>query len=325
MSDLRQACDRCHNKKLRCTKIPGSLACARCVKAGVTCLFSPPARSLRHCDNVAFDWNTFGLDQPAFESSNINPSHLVETPPVSDDVDPAPAAQVTVISQLTDLMVVFERMQNSYPTSGTQHVSVKDLHEFIKSCEFDLGKFLEELLQRSEKLVHLYPQALKRLRPPEKVSCEALDCVHNSQPFLNSQPKVSIDQSLIHLLLACHLRLLGLFDNIVNHGRMCIHAVPLLPPECEPKIDIPEIKIGSFIAPKVSAASMVIAMLIELQSSLNARAQELHDAVVSNVGHDSRAAKILGLQCESLTEHASETSTDLLSLREHLQKLGVIG
>ncbi|KAL6924263.1 hypothetical protein ACHAPO_003482 [Fusarium lateritium] len=325
MADLRQACDRCHSKKLRCTKIPGSVVCARCVKAGVTCLFSPPARSLRQPDVVHMDWSILGLDQPVAELQNTDLDQLIATPPISNHANPAPSAPITVVSQLTDLMATFDRMQNSPPASLTQHLTIRELNEFMKVCEINLGAFLEELLQSSQKLVHLYPQVLKQLEPHDTTPCEIPDCVHNSQLFSHSRPQVSIDQSLIHLLLACHLRLLGLFDNIVHHGGMCAHVVPMLPPECEPRLDIPEIKIGSFVAPKISAASMVIAMVIELQTTLNTRAQDLHDVISSNVGHDARTAKILDLQCESLKEHASKTCSDLYSLREHLQKLGVLG
>lgn len=325
MTDLRQACDRCHSKKLRCTKIPGSIVCARCVKAGVTCLFSPPTRSLRHPDIVNMDWSILGLDRPLIEPQSIDTDHLIATPPISDDTCPAPSAQVTIVSQLTDLMATFDRMQNSPPASLTQHLTLRELNEFMKICDVNVGAFLEELLQSAQKLVHLYPQVLKQLEPRGITSCEAPDCVHNSPLFSDSRHTVSIDQSLIHLVLACHLRLLDLVDNIVNHGRMCAHAVPMLPPECEPRLDIPEIKIGSFVAPKISAASMVIALVIELQTSLNARAQDLHDVVSSNLGHDARTAKILGLQCESLKDHATQTGSDLHSLREHLQNLGVIG
>ncbi|KAJ4129327.1 hypothetical protein NW768_007864 [Fusarium equiseti] len=325
MADLRQACDRCHGKKLRCTKIPASSVCARCVKAGVTCVFSPPTRSLRNPDNVAFDWNILGLDREAIDAPSISIDHLIATPPTNDNNGQAPPPQVTLVSQLTDLMAAFDRMQDKYSTLKAQHFTMRELNELSEVCGFDIGPFLEDLLQRSQKLVHLYPQVLKRLRPQETEPCNTPDCVHNSHLFSRSGLDVPIDESLIHLLLACHLRLLDLLDNMVNHGRMCAHAVPLLPPGCEPKLEVPEIKIGSFIAPKISAASMIVAMLLEIQACLNVKVQELHDAISSSVGHDARAAKILGLQCESLREHASITSTDLRSLREHLQELGIIG
>ncbi|KAM0188336.1 hypothetical protein ACHAPA_009430 [Fusarium lateritium] len=325
MADLRQACDRCHSKKLRCTKIPGSLVCTRCVKAGVTCLFSPPSRSLRHPDHVTFDWSIFNLDTAIDSTTGID-LDLTTTAPGAEEAHSArpPQATITEVSQLTDMMAALDRLRNTFPTSKANHLSIRELKEFLQTCDFDLGSFLEELLQRSQKLVHLYPDVLKRLETKDS-TCDVPDCIHNSTQYSQSKPRISIDQSLVHLLLACHLRVLELFDNLANHGRMCVHAVPLLPKDHEPSFDIPEIKIGSFVAPKVSAASMMIAMVIELQSSLNARAQQLHDAVSLAVGHESGAAKILGLQCESLKERASETLTDLQSLRDNLMKLGVIG
>ncbi|KAF9767590.1 hypothetical protein IL306_015225 [Fusarium sp. DS 682] len=305
MSDLRQACDRCHT--------------------GVTCLFSPPTRSLRHTDNVAFNWSMLGLDEPTIDPDpNINLDPFMITPPVSEDVDPPQPAQVTEVSQLTDLMAGLDRLQNNFPTSKRNHLSIRELTDFMKVCKFDLGTFLEDLLQHSQKMLHLYPEVLKRLKP-EDISCDAPDCVHNAQKqFSRSRFRIPIDQSLIHILMACHLRLLDIFDMITNHGRLCAHAVPLLPEGHEPKLDMPEIKIGSFVAPKMSAASMMIAMLIELQHSLNSRAQQLEDAVSSAVGNESKAAKIISLQCESLKERASETFEDLCALRDNLMRLGVI-
>ncbi|KAF4494490.1 Transcription factor ACEII [Fusarium agapanthi] len=325
MSELRQACDRCHSKKLKCTKIPASSACTRCVKAGVTCLFSPPTRSLRHPDNVAFNWSMLGLDKPAIDPvPSINLEEFITTPPVSEVTDPPPPAQVTEISQLTDLMAGLDRLQTGFPTSQRDHLSARELTEFMKICKFDLGSFLEDLLRRSQKLLHLYPEVLKRLEP-EDSSCDAPDCIHNAQKeFSLSKSGVPIDQSLIHLIMACHLRLLDIFDMITNHGRMCAHAVPLLPREQEPKFDMPEIKIGSFVTPKISAASMMIAMVIELQHSLSSRTEQLEVAVSLAVENESKAAKFMSLQCESLKERASDTLEGLCSLRDNLMKLGVI-
>ncbi|KAM5432766.1 hypothetical protein MferCBS31731_007391 [Microsporum ferrugineum] len=40
----RQACNRCHTAKLRCSREPESQKCARCIKAGVECRYDPPHR-----------------------------------------------------------------------------------------------------------------------------------------------------------------------------------------------------------------------------------------------------------------------------------------
>ncbi|KAF5023729.1 hypothetical protein F66182_4203 [Fusarium sp. NRRL 66182] len=324
MSDLRQACDRCHSKKLRCTKIPASLVCTRCVKAGVACIFSPPSRSLRQPGRVAFDWSSlFELDGPAIDPiPDVNPDNLTTTPPSSDNVDTALSAPATPVSELTDLMASLDRLQHGFPTSGRQHLSAQELKDLMETPSFDLGLFLEQLLQLSQRLLHIYPKVLEQLKP-EHETCNLPDCVHTTHLSLPTWSRLSIDQSLIHLVLACHLRQLDLFNKIVDHGRVCTHVTSTSPQDTEPTLNIPEIRIGSFVAPKVSAASMMIAMVIELQSSLNKKAQQLHDAVSSATGLESRPAKILGLQCESLKESTSTTLADLLSFRDSLLKLGI--
>lgn len=42
----RLACDRCHSQKLRCPKQPGSARCSRCLKAGSSCVYSPPGTNV---------------------------------------------------------------------------------------------------------------------------------------------------------------------------------------------------------------------------------------------------------------------------------------
>ncbi|KAM0344107.1 hypothetical protein ACHAPU_007828 [Fusarium lateritium] len=221
-------------------------------------------------------------------------------------------------------MAALDHLQESWPTSERQHLSVKELNEYMRASNFDLGSYLEELLQRAQELVHLYPEVLERLEPKDS-ACAIPECIHNTRQYSQPKSRPPIDQSLINLLLACHIRTLDLFDHIIFHGHMCASAVPFLPKDHEPQLDIPEIKIGSFVAPKVSAASMMIAMFIELQSSLTAKVQQLHDTISSAAGHESREAKILGLQCESLKERALANVPNLQSLRDNFLKLGLIG
>ncbi|KAK2737811.1 hypothetical protein FQN57_007369 [Myotisia sp. PD_48] len=43
----RQACDRCHSLKLRCTTTTDNQSCARCTRASAQCVYSPSMRGLR--------------------------------------------------------------------------------------------------------------------------------------------------------------------------------------------------------------------------------------------------------------------------------------
>ena len=40
----REACDRCHTIKSRCSKAPDSVICKRCERFGVSCTYSAPLR-----------------------------------------------------------------------------------------------------------------------------------------------------------------------------------------------------------------------------------------------------------------------------------------
>lgn len=44
ISDMREACDRCHNLRSRCIKPRSSAVCLRCQKLGLSCTHSPPLR-----------------------------------------------------------------------------------------------------------------------------------------------------------------------------------------------------------------------------------------------------------------------------------------
>lgn len=48
----RSACDRCHTQKLRCPKQAGSTTCARCLKAGARCVYSPPGTNFTPVDDI---------------------------------------------------------------------------------------------------------------------------------------------------------------------------------------------------------------------------------------------------------------------------------
>ncbi|KAL4884290.1 hypothetical protein BJY04DRAFT_183304 [Aspergillus karnatakaensis] len=40
----RQACDRCHGHKVRCTRAPSGRSCVRCQRVGATCVYSSPVK-----------------------------------------------------------------------------------------------------------------------------------------------------------------------------------------------------------------------------------------------------------------------------------------
>ncbi|KAF2656308.1 hypothetical protein K491DRAFT_393952 [Lophiostoma macrostomum CBS 122681] len=47
MGSSREACDRCHAMKTRCSRAQNSLECVRCIRLGISCTYSPPGRTGR--------------------------------------------------------------------------------------------------------------------------------------------------------------------------------------------------------------------------------------------------------------------------------------
>ncbi|KAH8655929.1 hypothetical protein BGZ61DRAFT_434685 [Ilyonectria robusta] len=344
MADLRQACDRCHDKKLRCPKQPGSLICSRCAKATVPCIFSPPTRSLlrngtvgdsQQPDLAAFDWSSLlEFDQVCNNSPNgdavqsANP--FVTTPPVSDNAD-TPSLSNT--SELANLMVSLDRIHSDFPLSYIhRHMSVEMVKQISQSAaaRFDMQSTIELLLQQGQQLALLYPPVLKKAhrhvnRPPEDSQCTISDCMHHLRQSLRPRSPPILDHSLLNLLIACHLRLLDIFDNLMDHSRVCAHVFSTLPKDSEPNFDIPEIRIGSFVAPRDSAATIMITMLVELHSSLEARCQEMSEMVISAAGETSLESRALSLQCEALALRSVGTLADMKGLRTKLFSSGILG
>ncbi|QYS96732.1 Zn(2)-C6 fungal-type domain-containing protein [Trichoderma simmonsii] len=319
--DLRQACDRCHDKKLRCPRPPGSLCCSRCTKANVTCVFSPPTRPFRYPLNQnhnqnGFDWpDLIVLDQQ--QQGHQTPSQAFETP-----------AQ-TVSERLAGVLSALDRMLQAMPSSlDMHHVPRQQLREYADNVgdNFDLQSTLDGLLQHAQDLASMYPEAAsaainKRITAPESDAiCTVPDCIHQDRTSLHTTPLPKIDHALLNLVMACHIRLLDIMDTLAEHGRMCAFMVATLPPDYDPKFDVPEIRVGSFVAPTNTAASMLLSVLVDLQTILVDRIKDVA-AIINQVRDDPRAARearVISLQCEILQERAESTLGELSSFRDGL-------
>ncbi|UKZ75780.1 Metallothionein expression activator [Trichoderma virens FT-333] len=316
--DLRQACDRCHDKKLRCPRPPGSLCCSRCTKANVTCVFSPPTRPFRYPLNHShngFDWpDLIVLDQ---QQGHQTPSQAFETPSQS------------ISERLAALLSALDRMMQAIPSSlDMHHVPRQHLREYADNVggNFDLQSTLDGILHLAQNLASLYLEAAsaainRRITAPESDAiCTVPDCIHQDRTSLHTTPLPKIDHAPLNLVMACHIRLLDIMDTLSEHGRMCAFMVATLPPDYDPKFAVPEIRVGSFIAPTNTAASMLLSVLLELQRVLVTRIKDVA-AIINQVKDDPRAARearVISLQCEILQERAESTLGELSRFRDGL-------
>ncbi|KAH6609037.1 transcription factor aceii [Trichoderma cornu-damae] len=337
--DLRQACDRCHDKKLRCPRPPGSLCCSRCAKANVACVFSPPARPPRYHAMDRSDDGLVGLDwwpdlvaleqqqqqqqQEEEQQGRQTPSQAFETPPPQ-----------TVSQRLAAVLSGLDRMLQAMPSSlEIHHVPRQRLREYADSVgdNFHLRSTLDDLLHQAQDLASLYPTATsaslstRATAPEHDAVCAVPDCIHQDRTSLGTTPLPKLDHAVLNLVMACHIRLLDVMDTLAEHGRMCAYMVATLPPDYDPKFSVPEIRVGSFVAPASTAASMLLSVLLELQHALVGRIKDMSATVARVREHPeaAREARVVSLQCEVLQERAEATLGELARFKDGLMGVSV--
>ncbi|KAI9896313.1 hypothetical protein N3K66_008485 [Trichothecium roseum] len=384
MSDLRQACDRCHGKKLRCPKLPGSRVCTRCAKAGVPCVFSPPTRPAQPAHQMMSNYvvlpaaptpaqqglGDFGSDEAAMDwSSFVNFDRVPDASPLPPPPPPPPpqtrvectqdcrftsalltagltppedtvsgstsqhgssAGNNSLTAQLSEMMITLDGLLAKMPGQGVRHMSTQQGHEWIAlmRSKVDLEKVMEEVLQNTQRLVTVYPAVIEhvaREAEPEP-DCAIPDCVHRAVAESYALPRV--DAALLQLLLACHSRQLDVFGSVVEHGLMCGQMGAHIPRE-DRKLDVPEIRVGSFVAPRLTAASMLLSMVIELLMDMEGRSRDLSDLVTRSLGdrageRELKQVKVFTLQCEVVLDRTADMVGQMRRFKEEMIKIGVI-
>jgi hypothetical protein len=134
---------------------------------------------------------------------------------------------------------------------------------------------------------------------------------------------------MIYTLMACHIRILDVVDAIIQFARACADMAPFLPPGYDPKFDVPEIRIGTFLAPKAAAASIFLTTLLELQGGLITKARTLTERVKEQkcADQDQRRPKeleIASLQCQLLVDRAIACFESTQSLKTHVVNIGIL-
>lgn len=355
MADLRQACDRCHGMKLRCQKPLGSPVCTRCAKAGTPCAFSPPTRPLRSgppshdaAAAAAFDWSALmavdaGHAPAAFVPQPPPPlfqSSLAWTPPspandngnnrVNGGTDAQSRPALSQAAQLADMMVSLDNLWRKFPGQEVHHIPRAQLRQYADTVgeKFELKPTLELLLEYTQQLAMLYPDIVRtataRAVDPDADACTIIDCVHHDRGEFKPRYIPKVDYALLSLLMACHQRILDILETLTEHGRLCAYMTAQLPKGYDPKFDIPELRIGSFITPKDSAASMVVSLLFELQSLLIKKSKDLETTLVVVRSDSPRQVEILATQCEIVKERGEVTLDQLKMLRDGMVNLGII-
>ncbi|ROV99774.1 hypothetical protein VSDG_03148 [Cytospora chrysosperma] len=193
----RLACDRCHSQKLRCPKQAGSALCTRCLKAGASCVYSPPGTnnaslfnggnftemrgSIMMIDAISlnrgssadfFDWaaydamdfNTLLPQPPDPEGQQHRPSQDASTNLATPSVPPERPEDTRPVCtrKLTDLLLGTDKLWARLLLSSALHIPRSDPHEvYLKALteKATTKHILEDLFSLAQQLIDLYSPA----------------------------------------------------------------------------------------------------------------------------------------------------------------------
>ena len=254
------------------------------------------------------------------QSSSENQSAPTNTTDAGSDTAHLQPLEDT--THLTEIILALDGIVRKLPSAQVSHDQVQSWLYDMERLDC-LHESLERILHYCQRLLVIYPKVLKAAAGKSE---KAVDGVQSPNPsntddenYTNMQHYAiwpqKLDLGLLNLLIACHHRLLDVFDVVVNHGHICGQATAHLPGDQEPRLDIPEARIGSFVVPKGAAASMFMATVVELQTLLVKRAKDLGDLASSASYASKREVQMLKLQGELIQDRTNDLLDSLRRLK----------
>lgn len=289
----RLACDRCSHHKLRCNKRTDSDICLRCQAANVECIFSPSRRGCRPAQKRRQEQNQAAEDSIVLDSNLFPPASTTPWEPslLSPQLDSIFFdTSLAPVTHLTSIDI------ESVPSPTTSSPCL--------TLDRNLASLSHKL---SEHLATIPPLSVWSVPPgelPRDLQIEPDGTFAVTQSLIDLyrdtsliQASKALNDSTIYMLIACHHRVLDIWDRMFIHAHKCVaHASHVGP------VNVPPINIGSFRPSGSASISLYATLIIHL-------AQQLHSGILTLIA--------------KLPRHAM-TSTDLYTSDGPLDELARI-
>lgn len=218
------------------------------------------------------------------------------------------------IETLSSLMSSLDKIHRELPRPGHCHVSRQHFRQYadLVGGATQISKALDHLLTHSQTLAAMYTEVLVASVARESSmddQCDIDDCVHTLPAISSSKKEKGIDFAALNLLVGCHLRVLDIYDILARHSNMCMQMVLSLPDNYDPTFDLPEIRMGSFVASKSAKATMLMSMLLDQQQTLQRKSGELNSLVSLTSSDRPWEGKMMQAQCDAL-QYRGQTILD---------------
>lgn len=234
MSNARQACDRCHGKKLKCTRQPDSSCCMRCAKSNSDCKFSPVSRPNR----MPFGGESISTSSATTMDQGGNQDGdqwFTVYPTLSNQINGFGSLALSApeesqgLAALPQLMATLDEIWRGLPPADACHISLQDMGqylEYIAGATF-IGSILDQVLSCAQRLRQIYPSAVTDATTARHAThhaagtgCTTEDCIHMQPLPPAGSSGTPIDYTALMFLAACHLRLLDIIGSVARHGKL---------------------------------------------------------------------------------------------------------
>lgn len=287
--------------------------------------------------NTAFSDDPFPLTVPVEESlqtSSVPSTGQAQHTPETTENEKARPSSSDATNKLVTIITGLEGTNHRLSSLGAYHTSKDHIQEWAEELRksIDLSNALESLLTHTQSLSTLYSTVSELINPASRPAghedCDIPDCIHEYIRSPTANSSAVAHYSLLNLLLACHLKLLDSLDTILTHAHTCSRAVSSLPKDRSPQFDIPEIRIGSFVAPPGAAASLFTTMLYQLLLDLQDKNKDLSSYLALNPQQDEprslRELQVLSLQSDIIKDRTAGAVEDMRIVKARMLEMGIL-
>ncbi|KAI0895641.1 hypothetical protein F4806DRAFT_64051 [Annulohypoxylon nitens] len=291
-----------------------------------------------------FDWPPLDLglgDAAGTPSDTIQQMQPGTTPAIQQTEQPSQTEAALqdprskCVRQLTALAVDVDLLSRDLSSMSRVHVPknrpIEEYHSrFVENNTRHLC--IEQLFTYAHRLINIYPQVLNVIfNKPDDSDCRDSDCFHAVRlpdelagcfaGLDDDQDK--IDVFLFNLLASCHFKVVDVMALVVQCARTCTQVTLTSPNLSEPDVQIPEVRVGNFVATKTSASTMQTVLLIHLAEVLVDYAHQLSQQITATFEHEnSTQAQTFMLQCKLLEEKAASKTKLLKQVKTLFSRIG---
>jgi hypothetical protein len=275
--------------------------------------------------DLDLDWSSLDLDIPAGVLSNTQVTPPQRTPPQQTQGSPEVEAQPDgprprCVQQLSALAAELDHVFNTIPPSTAIHLRKETpASETIASwaSTYSQSRCLEQFFACAQRLLDLYPGTIDLIfnLPAFDGTCDYPGCVHSKDlPASVLDPLVAVegpaprvlDTFLLNLVQMCHSRVNDVLQVMLSHFNLCARATFTAKLPENPRLEVPELRVGNFVASPESSSSMQAVLIAHIALVLTQRAKQLAERVASAMKDEAstKQAQMHKLQCELLAEAA---------------------